>query len=243
MATRAIKTPPARNEFGALIGYDSLAAATLGMAYKAGKLTQPFFERDYKKSQKHETWIGNSLNIDVYDVTKNGSVVLVQVRETEGTKYGRNIKKTYYIVRKLGKQVIVTEADKARACKVSKAATKLGGAIAKLTEGLSEYREVKKSGYRIVEKRGEEYINLSKEFRDLRVYPTAEAAKAAQNVFENCEGKALVVVKLSAITYYPFRSSFKAFWKGCGFRIERNKKILRVVEPFVIPAKQEALAA
>lgn len=147
-----------RNEYGALslVPEDSrvIAKELLGKAISSKKLDAEYCHMTYQKRLGYTGWC---LNYDVYDITK--SAVLVQRRETERTKYGTSPHKDYFIIRRCGKGVRVTEAPKARVVKLAKLATKLGQVIDTL-EGrtktplkqIAPFSE-KTTAYKIVEQR------------------------------------------------------------------------------------------
>lgn len=117
-----------RDQFGAISFAPEAAMgkarSLLRLAISSGKL-----DTEYCKMSQHRRhgWIGWALNYAVYDITD--SAVLVQRRETERTKYGVTPHKDYYVIRRCGKGVIVTEAAKARVVKLSAVATALGQII------------------------------------------------------------------------------------------------------------------
>jgi hypothetical protein len=125
-----------RNEFGALVRYPDasmeLAQLLLKEAIKSGKLAAKYNHMEW---HKRHGYIGWCLNYDIYDVS--AAAVLVQHRETERTKYGTSPHKDYYIIRRCGRGVRVTEAAKARVVKLAKLARKLGDVIDTL-EGRSK---------------------------------------------------------------------------------------------------------
>lgn len=117
-----------RDEFGALKTAPEAAFQNahelLRQAIAAGKLDAPYC--DMLQHRRHG-WIGTALNYAIYDITD--SAVLVQRRETERTKYGTSPQKSYFIVRRCGLGVRVTETSKARVVKLSHVATALGQII------------------------------------------------------------------------------------------------------------------
>lgn len=95
--------------------------AVIALAVKQGKLPAEFFERYSSKR-------ASALNYDVYD--RLGGEWLIQQRQTEIDKYGNHPTKFYYLVRRIGRGVEVTEVlNKAKANRASKTAQRLGDAI------------------------------------------------------------------------------------------------------------------
>lgn len=154
-----------RNEFGALTQYHDTAQKSakslLQVAIKAGKLDAQYNRMEW---DKRHGYIGWCLNYDIYDVTV--AAVLVQRRETERTKYGTSPHKDYYIIRRCGRGVRVTEAPKARVVKLAKLASELGEVIDTL-EGRTQtpLKQVgpfskKELAYKIVEQRDGRFFSV-----------------------------------------------------------------------------------
>lgn len=130
--TATINSYARRNEYGALTAMpserESVARELLSKAIESKKLKAPF---NNMERHKRHGYIGRCLNYDYYDVSE--SSVLVQERETERTKYGTSPRKSYHIIRRCGRGVIVTEAPKAIVAKLSKVSTELGQVIKTIT--------------------------------------------------------------------------------------------------------------
>ncbi len=75
----------------------------LTLAIKQGQLEPEYMDID----SKHR---GSALNYSVYDFMRGA--VLVQKRETTCTKYGNSPKKSYWLLIRQGRKVIVYEAPK-----------------------------------------------------------------------------------------------------------------------------------
>lgn len=212
-----------RNNFGALTQMpaelSAIAKTLLNKAIVGKKLTAPYNAMEWDKRRGYLGWC---LNYDFYDI--NESTVLVQQRETERTKYGSSPRKEYYLIRRCGRGVTVTEAPKARVVKLAKMATELGQVIATLTGKAKKpltqtapFTE-KTVAYKIVEQRdgklfsvydedfvwhvGKARIEASSDDHTggFYVFPTIEAAKdaLAKNVVFNTSwqaGKKLVLVE------------------------------------------------
>jgi hypothetical protein len=118
-----------RNTFGAIVNYTSdklayleTAKALIADAIKSNKLGAEFVEGNAKR--------GTSLNYDVYDV--KGSTALIQRRDTSWDKYGAHPIKSYYLIRRVGRGVVVEIVEnKATVNKAAKNSDTLGEAIAK----------------------------------------------------------------------------------------------------------------
>jgi hypothetical protein len=132
----------ARNNYGALTVLPEAARATastlLTTAINCKKLQAEYING---KNTRHG-WLGTALNYDFYDV--KDAAVLVQQRITERTKYGVSPRKEYFIIRRRGKGVTVSEASKARVAKLAKVSRTLGDIIDTL-EGRSK-RPLKAQG-------------------------------------------------------------------------------------------------
>lgn len=213
----------ARDNYGALTAMPAdlatVAKALLSKAIVAKKLQAPYNAMEWHKRHGYLGWC---LNYDFYDVTE--STVLVQCRETERTKYGSSPRKDYFLIRRCGRGVTVTEAPKARVAKLAKVATELGQVINTLTgkakkplKQAAPFSE-KSLAYKIVEQRGGQLFSVFDEdfvwsvgkarieassndhTGGFYVFPTIEAAKEAfaRNVVfaESWQaGKQLVLVE------------------------------------------------
>lgn len=96
-----------RDVFGALKYSPELTAgrALIAIAIRTGKIPP-----EDKQMVKHNRgWVRN---YDVYDVTAGGGKAIVQRRETTITKYGNNPQKSYFLIEKRGRGVVVTELVK-----------------------------------------------------------------------------------------------------------------------------------
>ena len=126
------KITPLRNEFGALTWFPSelrtIAQELLSKAIAAKKLTAPYNDMEL---HKRHGYLGRCLNYDFYDIAE--ACVLVQQRETERTKYGSSPRKSYFIIRRCGRGVILIEAPKATVVKLAKISTALGQVIQTIT--------------------------------------------------------------------------------------------------------------
>lgn len=136
--TATAATQLKRDEFGQLVSTPAIAEqlADANRMVKAaaakGKLPYAYNSLDWEKVSCRigRKLIGTAASHEIYDIAPNGNKVLVCVREIEGTRYGvATTSKTYFIVGKCGTGYRVTEANKARAAKLAKAAVKLGDAI------------------------------------------------------------------------------------------------------------------
>lgn len=136
--TATAATPLKRDEYGQLVSTPEIdtqlnaAYALVTAAAAKGKLPRQFDSMGFEKvsSRIGRKLIGTAINHEIYDIAANGHKVLVCIREIEGTRYGvATTSKNYFIVGKCGTGYRVTEANKARAAKLAKAAVKLGDAI------------------------------------------------------------------------------------------------------------------
>lgn len=136
--TATAATPLKRDEYGQLVSTPDIAVqlADANRMVKAaaakGKLPYAYNSMGFEKvsSRIGRKLIGAAASHEIYDIAPNGHKVLVCVREIEGTRYGvATTSKTYFIVGKCGTGYRVTEANKACAAKLAKAAVKLGDAI------------------------------------------------------------------------------------------------------------------
>jgi hypothetical protein len=209
-----------RNHFGALMTFPSGARDLLIKAIATDKLSPEYNAVAWnRRRQRAEGWC---LNYDCYDVTP--SAILVQRRETLCDKYGSHPTKNYYVIRKCGRGVTVTEAPKARVAKLAKVSTHLGDIIDTI-EGRAK-RPLKQAApfsqkdvaYKIVEARdgsfwsvfdsdcewalGKARIEAATDDHTggYYVFPTVEAAKSALSnnlVFKRSwqDGKALVLLE------------------------------------------------
>lgn len=124
------KTMNARTTYGELTNRQTIAPA-LELASEAaskGKIPVAFDTISWDRKGRSS---GEALHHAVYDLTVDGKAALICCRATEGSRYGvRTISKTYYLLRRHGRGLRVTEAPKAKAAKAAKSATNLGDAIA-----------------------------------------------------------------------------------------------------------------
>jgi hypothetical protein len=142
-----------RNDYGAIVApADVLAAgrALVALAISTGKLDREHCSFDRKRR-------GSALNYDIYDV--RGGTALVQRRYTEGDKYGLHPTKSYFLIRRQGKGVVVKGAPKATARKLAQNAPELGAAVDAL-EGkrklaIKSNRPTTRLGYKVVEQRAD----------------------------------------------------------------------------------------
>lgn len=120
----------ARTKYGELTNRQTIAPA-LELASEAaskGKIPVAFDTISWDRKGRSS---GEALHHAVYDLTVDGKAALICCRATEGTKYGvRTVAKTYYLIRRHGRGLRVTEANKAKAAKAAKLAEALGDAIA-----------------------------------------------------------------------------------------------------------------
>lgn len=88
---------------------------------------------------------GGAVHHEIYDIHPDPLRVLLCVRQTEGSKYGvKTTSKNYYIIKKHGKGVIVTDANKHIAAKSAKqAGCELGCAI-NILEGNGKLKSTQK---------------------------------------------------------------------------------------------------
>lgn len=124
-----------------------VARDLVALAAKAKKIPGA---HDSLKRDRKGRWSGFALHHEIYDIS--GATVLVCVRETEGTRYGvKTLSKNYYMIRRCGRGVIVTEANKALAAKAAKSQpAALGYAIAVLSgrDTLAGHVQPKREGYK-----------------------------------------------------------------------------------------------
>jgi hypothetical protein len=116
-------TTAQRGQYGELVDTATVreGRAVLDLAISQGKLPAAYFER-------HSSKRATALNYDIYD--RLGGQWLIQQRETEMDKYGSHPTKYYYLIRRVGRGIEVTEVvNKAKANRAAKTATKLGDAI------------------------------------------------------------------------------------------------------------------
>lgn len=95
--------------------------ALIAQAVAAKKLKAEFFER-------HSSKRATALNYDIYD--RLGGQWLVQQRQTKIDKYGVHPVKYYYLLRRVGRGIEMTEViNKATANRAAKQSVRLGDAI------------------------------------------------------------------------------------------------------------------
>lgn len=95
-----------RNIFGAIVGAECGAGfALIKLAINAGKL--PPEEKQFNKRN-----CGWARNYDIYDLTPGGGKAIVQCRETRVTKHYNSPQKSYFLISKKGRGVVVTELVK-----------------------------------------------------------------------------------------------------------------------------------
>ena len=154
-----------RNKFGAISSMpaevQAKAQKLLDQAISCGKLDAPYINMERHTRHGYQGWC---LNYAIYDVT--AAAVLVQRRETERNKYGTSPRKDYFIVRRYGRGVRVTEAPKARVVKLARVADCLGqiidtleGRTKKPLKQASAFSE-KEVAYKIVEERDGSYYSV-----------------------------------------------------------------------------------
>lgn len=126
-----------RNQFGALVDYRYNPASETALAIETGKavlklaISKSLLPAEYVTGDGRR---GEALNYDVYDVS--GATALVQQRTTTWSKYGNSPIKEYFLLRKVGRGVVVEIVEnKATVNKAAKASETLGEAIAKARVG------------------------------------------------------------------------------------------------------------
>ncbi|MBW2598604.1 MAG: hypothetical protein JRC60_00530 [Deltaproteobacteria bacterium] len=104
------------------------AVDLLAQAVRQGKISRAYNDIGFDQKGRAE---GDAIHHEIYDIRPKPFVVLVCVRETEGSKYGvRTICKNYYIIKRHGKGIKIAPANKAIAAKAAKqAGDELGVAI------------------------------------------------------------------------------------------------------------------
>jgi len=261
--TTTTNNKPQRDKFGALINLPDEQAQNakvlLRQAIASGKLEEEYSTVEW--NARRGCGIGWALNYAIYDVTP--SAVLVQRRETECHKYGITPHKDYFIIRRCGAGVRVTEASKARVVKLANVSTAFGqvidtleGRAKKPLKQASPFSE-KELAYKLVEVRDDGYYSVFDEdfawplgkarieaasgdhSGGFYVFPTIATAKDAleRNVVFNdawVEGKTLALVECEIA--------------GRGFRHDNGKicvtfcRPTRVLETFTDPEGQRVAA-
>lgn len=98
-------------------------------------------DREYASFDRK--WRGSARNYDIYDIVKRPATLLLQMRETEGDKYGFHPKKTYLVLRR-GVGGRLTVEDCPASDQVVKVAKRLGnrpGAVLKDIERIAARRQ------------------------------------------------------------------------------------------------------
>lgn len=157
-----ITTTITRSQYGEILGNgpEFIAARKMvRVAEEKGKIPASFDDMSWGTSGRERGHrIGFARFSEIYDFT--ASAVLVCSREVEGTKYGqKTTSKTYFLIRRHGAGLRVTEASKALAAKAAKASgSTLGEAIA-VVLGKKSYtapaNAEKRLGYKVVAQSGE----------------------------------------------------------------------------------------
>ena len=144
-----------RSSFGEIIAAPELAAARamVSAAETKGKIPASFDNMSWGtcgRERGHR--IGLARWLEIYDFTE--SAVLVCARDVEGTKYGqKTTAKAYFLIRRQGSGLRVTEASNAMAAKAAKASgAALGEAIATVTGKKSYHAPANKvrTGFKVV---------------------------------------------------------------------------------------------
>lgn len=117
------------------------AWALINYAEKRKKIDASYDSLSWDKKSRAS---GSAVHHEIYDIHPDPLRVLVCIRETEGSKYGVATKaKNYYIIKKHGRGVIVSNANKHIAAKAAKqAGCELGCAINTL-EGNGKLRSTR----------------------------------------------------------------------------------------------------
>jgi len=104
------------------------AQKMIGLAERKRKIPYATDSISFDRKGRADGW---ATHHEIYDIHPDPLRVLVCVRETEGNKYGvKTVSKTYYLIKKHGKGVVVKPANKAIAAKAAKTADcELGCAI------------------------------------------------------------------------------------------------------------------
>ena len=146
-----------RSQYGEILGNSPefiAARKMVRVAEEKGKIPASFDDMSWgARGRERGHRIGFARYSEIYDFTE--AAVLVCSREVEGTKYGqKTTSKTYFLIRRHGAGLRVTEASKALAAKAAKASgSTLGEAIA-VVLGKRTYtapaNAEKKIGYKVV---------------------------------------------------------------------------------------------
>jgi len=104
------------------------ANGLIRLAVKSKKIKSAYDTIEFDRKGRAD---GSAIHHEIYDIHPDPVRVLLCVRETEGTKYGvRTVVKNYYLLKKHGRGVRVTDAKKSIAAKAAKnAECELGCAI------------------------------------------------------------------------------------------------------------------
>lgn len=107
-----------------------------------------------KSGRERGKKIGDARHHEIYDISQDGRIVLVCVREVTGDRYGQKTTgKSYFIIRAHGAGVRVSEANKALSAKSAKASGGALGDAINILCGKSTYTAPAnrvRTGYKIV---------------------------------------------------------------------------------------------
>lgn len=131
------------------------AMRLVAQAAIAKKIPAAFDGMEWGKSGRERgKKIGDARHHEIYDISPDGRIVLVCVRDVSGDRYGQKTTcKSYFIVRAHGKNVRVSEANKALAAKAAKSAGNILGAAIAIVCGKSKYKAPSnkvRTGYKMV---------------------------------------------------------------------------------------------
>lgn len=124
-----LKKDFSRNEYGAICSMSTEMGEKVKF-FLEKMFTSETFKRPYDDCKWHRRYgfLGEYLNYDCYDISKNA--ILVQKRFTHRTKHGTSVvSRDYYLLTKKRNEILVEEAPKVLVVKLSKICPKLGQVI------------------------------------------------------------------------------------------------------------------